>query len=360
MTQPGSPVPIGGPRQPVAADPERSIWSYLSVLVAHPRLVLWVPAAALVVTILVSLVLPRQFVASAAFLPQDQASQQVGQLTQIAAQLGLAMPRSSGTSPQFYEDLLMSREVLRDVVTNPYHVAGKVPFTGTLVDYFGIGRPDADQRVILAVDRLKKILSAETDRAVGIVRFSVRTRSPELSRAIVDRLLELVNNYNLERLQSQARAEREFVEGRLAAARDDLDLAENALEAFLQRNRLLNSPDLVAEEGRLQRQVSFRQQIYVTLAQSHEMAKIDEVRNTPVITVVERPEGFVEPQGRHLVIRGLTALLVAGVLSVALAFVDDSLRRWRVLAAGDYRNLEQLWRGALERLRRRWPPRPAA
>src|SRR2546422_7881000 len=51
-----------------------------------------------------------------------------------------------------------------------------------------------------------------------LFRSQVRTDIPMLSVRVVGRLLELVNEFDLHRRQTQARAEREFVEGRLALA----------------------------------------------------------------------------------------------------------------------------------------------
>ena len=60
-------------------------------------------------------------------------------------------------------------------------------------------------------------------------------------------------------------------------------------------------PELNFQQERLQRQVQLQQQLYTTLSQSFEQAKIEEVRDTPVITVVEPPEAPVRPDPRGLV-----------------------------------------------------------
>jgi len=95
--------------------------------------------------------------------------------------------------------------------------------------------------------------------------------------------------------QSQAAAERGFTEERMAEAQEELRAAENELQRFLQNNRQFqNSPELVFQHDRLQRRVAMRQQVYTSLVQSYEQARIDEVPNTPVITVVEYAEELRE------------------------------------------------------------------
>ena len=124
--------------------------------------------------------------------------------------------------------------------------------------------------------RLHKIVEVNVSTKTGVVEFAVTTESPALSLRVAQRMLELVNDYNLRRRQSQARQEREFLEGRLTEVRRELSQAEDSLARFSRRNRrLADSPELQVEQERLQRQVTLRQQIYLTLAQNYEAAKLD-------------------------------------------------------------------------------------
>jgi uncharacterized protein involved in exopolysaccharide biosynthesis len=89
---------------------------------------------------------------------------------------------------------------------------------------------------------------------------------------------------------------------------------------FLESNRNYSgSPTLQATRDRLQRELSLKSQIHSTLTQAYEQARIDEVRDTPVITVVEAPEVSARPDSRRMVIRLAVALLVGLVLAVAVA-----------------------------------------
>jgi uncharacterized protein involved in exopolysaccharide biosynthesis len=71
---------------------------------------------------------------------------------------------------------------------------------------------------------------------------------------------------------------------------------------------------------RLVNNVTLRQQIYTSVAQAYEQARIDEVRDTPVITVVEAPLLPAKPDPRpffRMLVAGLLiALVVARVLGV--------------------------------------------
>jgi len=130
-----------------------------------------------------------------------------------------------------------------------------------------------------------------------------------------------VNEFNLRRRQTQAGAEREFDLRRTRAALDSLHAAEGALADFRGGNiDFSRSPRLGARETELERRVALAQQIYTTVAQRYEMASIEAVRNTPVVTVLDAPEGLVEARPRHTAAIALGAFLVGlvGATGVAL------------------------------------------
>jgi uncharacterized protein involved in exopolysaccharide biosynthesis len=253
-------------------------------------------------------------------------------------------------------DLLQSREVLREVVLTTFDAPDVLGEPATLLRYFALEGLDRSIAVMRGIRSLRGTLDVRGDRTTGLVRLEIRTRSPELSAQVASRFLELVNDYNLRRRQSQARAEREFVEQRLASGQQDLLAAEEALAAFYRRNRRFqDSPELMAEESRLQRVVALRQQLYLSLAQSHEAAKIEEVRNTPVITVLEHPEGFVEPRARGTTRKAAVAAILAIFFAVVTSFTLEYLRRARVVSADEYGEFVVLQRRLLARVPGRWP-----
>jgi hypothetical protein len=95
------------------------------------------------------------------------------------------------------------------------------------------------------------------------------------------------------------------------------------LRTFLQHNRQGNSPELKFEQSRLEREVGPNQQVVTSLAQSYEEVRIREVRNTPVITVIEPPTLATSADPRNRTTRAVIGLLLAGVLAVITGFIED-------------------------------------
>ena len=91
------------------------------------------------------------------------------------------------------------------------------------------------------------------------------------------------------------------------------------MQAFLEANRESGAPRLTLAADRLQREVTFREEVVNGLAQQYENARIREVRDTPVITVIERPvlPRLPDPRGRVT----LLVLATFGATLLGVAFV---------------------------------------
>jgi uncharacterized protein involved in exopolysaccharide biosynthesis len=207
----------------------------------------------------------------------------------------------------------------------------------------------------MALRRLRGMISTELDRPSGVVTFEVETHDPELSALISRRLLDLLNRFNLETRQSQAAAERRFTEVRLSEAKEELLEVENRLQAFLEVNRDLGtSPLLRFRQERLEREVSIRQAVVSALAQNYEQARIDEVRDIPVITVVEEAQAPALPDSRMLLLRGILALIAGALLGSLLAFFLAFVRASQTDTADELEEFRQLKRATARDIRRPW------
>jgi uncharacterized protein involved in exopolysaccharide biosynthesis len=340
--------------------PEISILEFLAVLLAHRyRVIGWSVAGAFLVA-LITLVSPREYTTEASFVPERADGITDGALARMAGQFGVAIPRGDATrSPEFYADLLRSREILARLVPDTFTVirAGwrgqALPTTGTLSDLLEIREEDPARRRDRTIEWLREEgISASTVRETGVVRLSVTTRWPDVSHRIARRLLELVNEFNLLTRQSQAAAERGFIEERLEDAQLRLSMAEEELKLFLETNRQIQgSPHLMFERERLEREVLRRQQLFNSLSEAYETARISEVRNTPVVTVVNSPEVPSRPDRLRLALKGVLGLMLGGVAGVFHAFGREFISRRRETGEDDYRQLQRVWEDTVMDLR---------
>lgn len=332
-----------------------SLLRFLSVLLSHIRLVFGTPLVLALVVGIVLLIWPREYTATAGFLEQSQEADLSG-LSGLAAEFGFALPQSSGHSPEFYESLVMSRTILEPTVETDFDVianGGADTLSGNLAELLDARGDDRPARVADAVDRLRKRSGARADRETSVIRVDVRMRYPELADAILRRMLALVEEFNVVTRNSQAREQRIFIERQLEVAEAEVREAEDSLELFLQRNRSYeSSPELLFQHGRLERLVTLKQTVHNSLAQSLEEARIDEVRNTPVLTLVVAPQVPPRPDRRGIILKVLLALAIGLMLGVFAAFVVEMYRGLAVDSAADYQRFVALRDNAWSRARR--------
>lgn len=345
----------GEPRaEGVSAVPaeELTLLSLANTILRQRRLVVLASIVAVGLALLLYFTRDPAYRADSVFMPQTS-STGASRMAGLAAQLGVDVAGSVDGEPlPFFAGVLQSRELMRSTALTEYRFARNQPpfdtIAGTLVEIFEVEGETEEERIRRAVGRLADLITTSSDTRTGLVHLTTTAPWPDLATQINRRMLDLLNEFNLERRQSQAGAERLFVENRLAAVRDDVRGAEAQLEAFLERTRRLGtSPQLTLERTRLQRAVEFQQQLYLALAQSYEQARIDEVRNTPVITVIDPPEGSSRSIRMGLIPMVVIAIVLGGFVGVVLAFVREFMQRQQQLDGSAYREFRTLSRDAM-------------
>ena len=316
------------------ADVDLSLFAIGTLLLRHRwRVVRWTVGCA-VIALATVLFRPPLFRATTSFAPQGSETSK-SNLASIAGQFGVAIPTSGQTlSPEYYARLVKSRTLLRAVVLESYPVQDSGGRRIPLLDLLEIRGTDQALREDLGIEQLTKMVATSVSKPTGIVEVSAQTRWRSVSLALVAAIVARVNEFNQQSRQSQAGAERKFVERRMALADSELRAGEDRLRQLIQANRQMsNSPELTLERERLERVISQRQQVFTTLAQSYEEARIREVRDTPVITVVESPSvpARSEPRGRTKVV--LLGIMLGAFFGGVLVVGSAAMARRR--AAGD-------------------------
>lgn len=270
----------------------------------------------------------------------------------LAAQFGLTVTGSpSAESPAFFLELLKTHDMLNAIAGAEYPL-GNGAGTGPLERAYGIiGPPPALARE-KAIRALALQIHASASAKTGILSVVVTTPSPTLSAQIAQQVLVQLRRFNTERRQTQATSEREFAEARTAEGKQQLAQAESRLEGFLQVNRdYRNAPRLVFEEDRLARDVSMRQQLYTSLAQAYEQAKLEEVRQTATLTVLQPPILPVSADPRGLIRRAMFALLLGLMVGVLFAYIRQYAEKARTNEVDEYAEFKALKRDAIADLR---------
>ena len=304
---------------------ELSLVEIASALLRWRRTIIAFAVIGGLVGVAIGLLSTRKFASRAIFAPQVANDQVASGLALAASQFGIRVTGTgSGWPAAIYVELLNSRGLLEPIAKDTVTVIEEGNRRVAIMDLLKIDAPTPAQRVETTVRRLRTMIVPTEVKRLGAVQLTVTTSWPSVSYALADRLIASVNKFNTQTRQSQASAERQFVQGRAREAEIALRDAEDRMQSFLQRNRIVASPDLTFERDRLQREISLRQQAYTSLLQSQEEARIREVRDTPVITILEKPALPAVGEPRHSLSKGLMGALLGIILAVLFKAVGTA------------------------------------
>jgi uncharacterized protein involved in exopolysaccharide biosynthesis len=223
-----------------------------------------IPLALGVLTVLVVFFLPRTYTAVVSFYPSSsQAS--LSQMAGLAAQFGVQLPGSGGaSSPEFYSDLVRSTEFLKRVASASYtRTSDGDSLSGTFARIADIEKGTPARTLDATVRALRDdIVRVEPKLTTGVIRIRVQSEWPEISTQLAARLLAEIDDFNIRSHQAQAAADLRFAEERLEQSSAELQRAEDRMQSFLRRNREFRSdPQLLFEYERIQRDVTMRQNL---------------------------------------------------------------------------------------------------
>lgn len=304
--------------------PARGGLTYLALvalLLRHRRGIVRVGLLTALVTGIITLITPRSWTSVSAFTTQSR--RMPSGLSGIAAQIGIAIPNlEASQSPQFFESVLRTRDVVDKVILRTYRFGeDSTSPAGNLLDYYKVKASTPERRLAFGEEKVLSKLATLFNPKTSVVSVSFTARSPVVAAQVNAAFLQELDDFNTKTRQSQATAERRFTERRLAEVTAELRAAEERLVAFLQSNRVVREGSPVGlQEQRLRRDLSLRQQVHTQLSQAFENARIEEVRDMPAVTVVEQPKVPLLPDRRGLVSKTILAFLL-GMLVAAVAWI---------------------------------------
>jgi len=226
-------------------DDQVSLLDVLIVLAKHKRLVLGLPAAAALVSAVVSLLLPNYYTGTTKILPPQQTQSTSAVLAQLGNLAGLA--GSAGAGLKNPNDLYVGMLKSRTVADN-------------LIQRFDLNKLYDQSYQSSTRKRLEKETTITAGKD-GIISIQVDDKDPkraaELANAYVDELFKLTKVLAV----TEASQRRLFFERQLEQAKDSLARSEASTRQALQKGGLV----LVEGQGRVMAETSARLRAEITV-----------------------------------------------------------------------------------------------
>ena len=248
----------------------------------------------------------------------------------IASQFGLDLPLGQSEPKWSYSEVLKSRSIAEIMIKRKFDTKkfGKQ----SLMKILTVGNEAYEDNIEIlknkAINNFIKMFSIDEDPIKGIYTITLESFEAKLCREILADLIDVLDQHQREYNQSKTSETRKFIEERITATRNDLNIAENKLKDFTKSNRRIeNSPLLQLEQQRLDREVSVLTNVYTTLKQQFETTKIEELRESEYVVIIDPPYVPIsrsKPNKKARVI--LSGFLGIG-LSLLIVFLEDSYNR---------------------------------
>jgi uncharacterized protein involved in exopolysaccharide biosynthesis len=317
--------------QPLYGDDEISLLAIANMLLRWRRPIIALAILGGIIGLISGLRTPATYTASATFVPLGADNSAPTGLAAAASQFGLKLGSGGGSwGVPMYIALIATRGMLLPIVFDTVVVSEEGRRRASMIDLFipkGVSPPE---RIEQMMNTLPGVIAATEDRKLNAVRISATTKWPSVSLALANRMLERVNEFNIETRRSQAISERKFIDAQSAEAERALRAAEDRMQSFLQTNRAVEgSPQLVFERDRLQREVMLRQQLYTSWMQNREDARVREVRDTPAISVLEEPRLPLQREGRGTVRKIMFMAFFGAAIGLVFAILSQAMRAAR-------------------------------
>ena len=334
-----------GGRDPSADD--INLLVVVNVFLRHWRPVLGLPITAVLAAAISAVVMRPMFTATSTFVPEANTQARLpSALSGLAGQFGITLGTEPTQSPRFYGDLVKSRELMEHVLLTRfprYRQSQDAADSVTLLQLLRVRGKNLADSLARGVKQLTKKVEVRVNPQTNIVTLSVDAHDPRLAADVANRFVQYLNDFNASTRQSRARERRKFVEQRVAEGERDLKQAEEDLKTFYERNRSWQqSPQLTFHEGELRRHVQIQQELYLTLKREYETARIEEVNDTPVITVIDRAVPPREKSKPRLAVLLVITLVLGTMVGGLWAVVAEQLDRARRSGERPYQEFEML------------------
>ncbi|MBT4635008.1 MAG: helix-turn-helix domain-containing protein [Candidatus Marinimicrobia bacterium] len=222
-------------------------------------------------------------------------TQGLGQFQSLASNFGMSVPSSDQdfNIPDVVKSNLIANKVLKEkwlsrsgakislielweLDQSPWYLFS----SPNMVDYAFVNEK--------AIANLLNHVTVTEDRQTGLIKINVTLEDPIIAAQVANYIGEQVQIYIQKGNAAQAAKEKLFISDRLVIVKNELESIELDLKDFKERNRGYDdSPELFMVFSRLFREVEAKKQVYLTLQQQLELSRIEEVKQTPILHILD-------------------------------------------------------------------------
>lgn len=270
-----------------------SILEILAILARQIKIIIIVTLIFIIFTIInVTFILKPTYTSTSKIISASNGGR-LSQAQGLAAQFGISMGTGQETK-WAYPEIIKSRTLAKAMLQRKFDTKKYGPDKSLLqILTYGNGKPGSSIDILQtkAIDSFLKLVYVSEDLKTGILTLKINTfekvLAAKLNNALIQELDSHQNKYN----QKKTIEAKKFILERIEGIETELKVAEENLKDFMDSNRRIeNSPALLLEQQRHSREVTVLTGVYTTLKQQLETTKIEEVKKSDYVIILDEPE----------------------------------------------------------------------
>ena len=194
-----------------------------SIMGEQKKVIIPIIVICTVIAIIVAFVLPKSYQSNTLVRIKSSNNSAMSGMAAMAAGFGIDVGGSSSASPENYMELMKSREVLESIMEQ-------------------VDMPEEDKEKLTTENFIKKYLEITNTKKTDLINITAYGKTPEeaqmISQSVADNFLTLMTKLNKEGNSSTVN----FLNDRMAIAKEEMETAENKLQAY-QQEKGIYSPD---------------------------------------------------------------------------------------------------------------------
>ncbi len=308
-----------------------SLSDILLVLAKQLKLLVITPLVLGFLTVLYVLFIAQPVYVSSAKIMSSDGGSSTSQLQGLAAQFGVSVPLGGESNPEWvYPDIIKSRTLARVLLDRKFDTDEYGPQKSLLqILTYGDEEPEVslDTLMKFGIESYLGMIEVQKDRTSSIYTLTVSGFEPQFAADLCAALIEELDRHQRKYKTAKVKETRLFIEGRIVEVQLELEKAEENLKQFRDRNRQIQqSPALLLEQQRLTRETSVLTGVFTTLKQQLEMTKIEEVKESALVQVLDPPEAPLKRDKPKRKLSVLLSLILGFGMAVVVAFVREYAR----------------------------------
>ena len=230
--------------------------------------------------------------------------------------MGLNLSKTPSTA--FYiPDVIDSRRLKLNIIENKWN-SEKFENPINLIEYWEFNDNSILSNQENAINRLENNLYVLEEES-GLIKIRVLMEESQLAADIVNHISLFLVEYIGTELKLKSTQYRQFLENRLIEVEKQLKTAEDELAYFRTQNPIAkDTPALQTIRGQLIRNLEVEQQVYLTLRTQYELARADELKEQPVINILDNASPSPYPYWPKNILIYIISLFIGFMLSIVI------------------------------------------